>query len=377
VRFRDESGEHEAQCRWFVDTSGRASVLQRARSLQRPANHATCAAWFRVDGVIDIDRWSSDEAWKSRNSGMGRLLSTNHLMGPGYWVWIIPLPEGRTSIGLVSDPEILPLDQFNTPEKFAAWARLHHPMLADALEEFSGPAMDFRYLPSLARDCKQFWSDDGWALSGDAGVFSDPFYSPGTDYIAIANSYITDFVTRGVDGKPGQPDVRFFHSVYRSFFASTISLYRQQYAGFGDSRLMALKSTWDYSYYWSVLAWMYMRGLLHDAEFLKQSQSELQDALALNNHMQALFRKRAESRKRIEPRGRFVDQQAIPILCELSAALRSSDTAPAVEIRENCIRLGALAVELEQILGSGDREGGSRQERAHSQLLGDLAGRLA
>ncbi len=41
------------------------------------------------------------------------------------------------------------------------------------------------------------FSDAGWMTTGDAGIFSDPLYSPGGDFIALANGYITKLVTSG------------------------------------------------------------------------------------------------------------------------------------------------------------------------------------
>ena len=373
VRFRNGHGEHRLKCRWFIDASGRASILKRAQKLDRPAVHPTCSAWFRVDGVIDVDDWSSNQDWKNRNPGGGRLLSTNHLMGPGYWVWIIPLSGGRTSVGLVSDSEILPLDQYNTPAKFLDWSARHHPLLAQSLGSFDHEPMDFRYLPKLARDCKQAWSAEGWAFTGEAGVFADPFYSPGTDYIAIANTFITRFIGTGKDADSLQEDMRYSHALFRSFFASTMSLYRGQYAGFGDARLMAVKSTWDYVYYWSVLAWLYFRGLLTDVKFLRSFERELQQAFFLNNRMQAAFRVRAEQRRILSPRGRFFDQQAIPLLGELSHGLLNANGSFETELKLNCERLERVADELERVLNDDD----ATLKNVASEFFGDLSARLA
>ena len=39
--------------------------------------------------------------------------------------------------------------------------------------------------------CEQVFSgDDRWCLTGEAGAFLDPFYSPGSDFIAIGNTFI-------------------------------------------------------------------------------------------------------------------------------------------------------------------------------------------
>ena len=37
------------------------------------------------------------------------MLSTNHICGEGYWVWLIPLSSGPISIGIVADPRFHPV----------------------------------------------------------------------------------------------------------------------------------------------------------------------------------------------------------------------------------------------------------------------------
>lgn len=372
VRFVDKQGEQTLSGRWLVDASGRAAMLRRSLSLQRPPRHPSCASWFRLDEKIDVDDWSDNAEWKQRCVVSRRWFSTNHLMGPGYWVWIIPLVNDRTSIGVVTDPEILPLGEVNSFENFQHWAAREQPLLASALEGKQSRLMDFRFLPSLASDSQRVWSSDGWAMSGEAGVFADPFYSPGSDYIAISNSFITDFVTSDLPANELEQRSRYFHVLFRSFFASTMSLYRGQYGGFGDMRLMAVKSTWDYAYYWSILAWIWYRDVLTDASFLMSSEAEFQKVLVLNNRMQSVFRKRASQKNVIAPCRRFIDQQAIPILKSLNHALAGTREDIGAELISNCSRLAEVAAELERIL-LADAGSGARFQSEH---LGDLACRL-
>ena len=105
--------------------------------------------------------------------------------------------------------------------------------------------MDFKYLKHFSHDCKELWSNDRWAITGEAGVFTDPYYSPGTDFIAIGNTFICDLITRNRSEAQRQLHSIVYQKMYKSFFSSTMSLYVQQYPGFGDSRLMVIKSTWD------------------------------------------------------------------------------------------------------------------------------------
>ncbi|MGH6886983.1 MAG: NAD(P)/FAD-dependent oxidoreductase, partial [Geminicoccales bacterium] len=97
-------GEQTLQSRWLVDAASRSRVLKRALKLDKPARHRMCATWLRLDKVVDVDEWSECADCKALCHGAPRRLSTNHLMGPGYWAWIIPLAGDRSSIGLVADP---------------------------------------------------------------------------------------------------------------------------------------------------------------------------------------------------------------------------------------------------------------------------------
>ncbi|MFX7408724.1 hypothetical protein ABTJ09_20895, partial [Acinetobacter baumannii] len=82
--------------------------------LALPNAHDVNAVWWRVDGLLDPNDWSQDEAWLSRCTPPDRWRSTNHLCGPGYWVWLIPLASGAHSVGIVCDAKMHPLSTMNT-----------------------------------------------------------------------------------------------------------------------------------------------------------------------------------------------------------------------------------------------------------------------
>lgn len=358
----------EVQSRWLVDASARAAVLKRELGIARPSDHRMCAAWFRVDAEISVDDWSTCPDWRARCGGRSRRPSTNHLMGSGYWVWIIPLAGGKTSVGLVTDPAIHPLSGYDSYDKLRGWLAEHQPLLARALRE-TGEPLDFLKLRNLSHGCEKVFSADRWAVTGEAGFFADPFYSPGSDFIGLSNTFVCDLVTG--DYAPVELGVRaaVYEKMYRSFYESTMSLYEDQYPGFGDSRLMAVKLTWDYAYYWSVLAWLYFREVLTDLDFLRAAQPEIERVRALNDTVQAAFRDRA-ARRIVDPgNGRFFDQIAVPVLVDLNAALLEPAADPLDELRANCARLDEVAAGLLDIL--------AERPIGESELLGDLEARLA
>ena len=88
---------------------------------------------------------------------------------------------------------------------------------------------------------------------------------------------------------------RALETVYRSLYANTLSIYQGLYGGFGSVRFMALKSTWDYCYYWSLLAPLFtsgsMAGLADDAAL----RNQLLTGVALNRGLQRRFRAAAGS----------------------------------------------------------------------------------
>jgi len=359
--------EEQARSRWVVDASARSAVLKRELGLAQPSDHRMCAAWFRVDAEISVDDWSSCPEWRARCGGKSRRPSTNHLMGSGYWVWIIPLVGGQTSIGLVTDPDIHPLSAYDTYDKLRDWLADHQPLLARELQA-TGKPMDFLKLRNLSHGSTRVFSADRWALTGEAGLFADPFYSPGSDFIGLSNSFVCDLVTGDYSEIERGVRAAVYEKMYRSFFESTMSLYEGQYAGFGDARLMAVKLTWDYVYYWSVLAWLFFREVLTDLEFLRKAQPEIERIRAVNDAVQETFRERAAERRVDTGSGRFFDQIAVPVLVELNAALLEPSKDPLGELSRNCRRLDEIAAKLLDIL--------AERPVGECELLGDLEARL-
>ncbi|MEX2497165.1 MAG: lycopene cyclase family protein [Woeseia sp.] len=365
-----DGNERRIQSHWLIDAASRARLLKRALKLDRQPSHRMCSSWLRVDKVIDVDEWSECPDWKSLCHGGPRRLSTNHLMGPGYWAWLIPLAGDRTSIGLVADPALHPQSTYDTLDKLEFWLARHQPILAEAVAGARNTVMDFRTLKNLSQDSGRVWGAR-WALTGEAGVFADPFYSPGSDFIGISNTFISDLIiTHRSDGEHALY-AEAYERMYKSFFSSTMSLYEGQYPGFGDTRLMVLKLTWDYAYYWSVLAWLFFREVMTDISFLRSLQPALIRTSLLNQSLQKEFRKRAAEQHQDRGCGRFFDQSAIPVLAGLNAALLDNSSNLRAEFSGNCERLEALAPLLLSLL-----DGHSPANRGSCSLLGDLADRF-
>ena len=360
VAFEHDGASHALDARWIVDASGRAALLKRKLGLAEDNPHDVNAVWWRVDGFVDPNQWSTDSDWLQRCTPPDRWRSTNHMCGPGYWFWLIPLASGAHSLGIVCDAKMHPLETMNTHEKAMAWLREHQPQVARSLEKPEHALQDFMFLRHFSYSCKQVFSADRWALTGEAGMFLDPFYSPGSDFIAIGNGYICDLIEKDVAGQPFAPYASIYQQLYRSFYDNTLTLYQDQYPLFGDAQVMPVKVIWDYTFYWAMLAPLYFAGKLTDISLLGRLRPQFTEAAALNGAVQALLRDWGQRNTApLEPDDRSLDQYLIGWFHEMNRALSDTLEEPALVARlhDNVARMRWLA---EEVL--------ARARQAHPQI---------
>lgn len=381
VTFLEKGVDVGVQGTWLIDASGRAALLKRELDLRKPSAHKASAVWFRVDESIRVDDWSDDPQWQAGHHGSrGRWYSTNHLMGSGYWVWLIPLASGSTSIGIVADESLHPVRDFSTLEKSLAWLVEHEPQCAQKVLSCRDRIQDFGVLKNYSHDCRRVFSSKRWFLTGEAGVFLDPFYSPGSDFIALGNNFITHLI---LEERRGGGDVRsktrFFNNLYLSFFHNTLEIFQDQYPLFGHSQIMPLKIVWDQATYWALLAYLSIQGRLGDPSMVAAVGESVSRMGKANIFMQAAFRSYAQTCAPITVAGR-IDFFSVSLLLELNQNLRASvDEARFPErLAQNAARLEQLASEMVAALdrfagGSGDAR---YQDVAPSQELGDFLNRL-
>lgn len=343
---------------WLIDASGRAGLLKRKLDLAEDNAHDANAVWFRLSERLEIDNWVDDPAWKARCSPSARWLSTNHLCGAGYWLWLIPLGSGAHSLGIVADAAQHPLKGMDTFEKAMQWIARHQPSVHDAigrvLDAKPDALMDFAYFKNFSYGCKQNFSADRWALTGEAGWFLDPFYSPGSDFIAIGNTYITALIQADRRGESVRRHATFYGELFRSFYDSTLTLYQDQYALFGNERVMPVKVLWDYTYYWGVLCQLFFQKRLTDRASIVALAEPLRRASRLNAAVQKTLNAwgaatdpaRNEAAQRRS--GVMLDQASLPWFAELNRGLR--DTLDEQAFRErivaNVAQLEVLAAEI-------------------------------
>jgi flavin-dependent dehydrogenase len=277
--------------RWVVDATGRASLLKRKLGLAKAVEHKVDAAWLRLAGGLDLEDWSGDPAWMARMSRPGiRRQSTTHLMGEGYWVWLIPLGSGSISIGIVTDPRYHAFTRIDTLDAALAWLAEYEPPLGAAVAARRDQVQDFLRVRDFSYGAERVFSPRRWALTGEAGVFADPLYSPGSDFIAYGNTYLTDLIVRDKAGEDIAGRTEAFNAVYLIAFDAALQAYVDHYPTMGNPQVMACKVAWDHAWYWGINALRFIAGRQCDLEGMATIGPPLLRAVELTRRMQEFFR---------------------------------------------------------------------------------------
>ena len=294
VEFEVDGQKQNLTARWTVDATGRGSFLKRKLGFSEIFDHNVNATWFRVDHKIDIDTWSDDKHWHSHVDKDLRYLSTIHLMDTGYWVWIIPLVGGRTSVGIVADEAIHPFSTYNSLEKTLAWIDENEPQFGRELSTIKDKILDFKVMKHFAHASKETFSTDRWAVTGESGLFADPFYSPGSDFISMANTWTADLIQRDLKGEDIFFRTKFYAQTLRALYDNWMPLYQNMYPLWGKTQIMVAKIFWDWGAYWSVNTLLFTNDGLTDLDLLRKltagPTSLLQKYGELSLQMQNLFK---------------------------------------------------------------------------------------
>ncbi|MDH3653417.1 MAG: NAD(P)/FAD-dependent oxidoreductase [Myxococcales bacterium] len=327
VRLEGPTGELSLRSRWLIDATGRAALLRRKLKLTRRTRHSSSSGWFRVKGKLDVNELvpPSVRDWHDKAFSSERWRSTNHLMGPGYWLWIIPLSSGNTSIGVVAHSEYHDFKRLKTLEKLRDFIAEHEPVLARHLA--SREVLDFLCIRDYSHTLGRCWSDDRWGIVGEAGAFVDPLYSPGNDFIALANSFTEELIRVDLAGEDLETRTRELNIQYRVLVAGALDIFRDAAPIYGHAPAMLAKIYWDNFAYWTFLCQYYLRGIYRLSGAKHQAQVEAgQRIFEISNYVQSLLREWALLAPH-EPEARFEDVPAFPsILVDTHMALQDEMT---------------------------------------------------
>ncbi len=335
VNLVSEGDSTAITSRWLVDATGRSGVLKRHFGLEQGNDHVINSAWFRLAGGLDVEEWSDNAEWLGRMPEPGiRRHSTVHLVGEGYWVWLIQLASGPISIGVCADPRVHPFARIKDLDSLLNWFGEHEPQLAATVGKRRDQVLDFLTVEDFSYGCKRVYSPHRWCLTGEAGAFLDPLFSPGSDFIAIGNSWITDLILRDLAGgrisapaawrrlrarlffaaaargaargtlAPSRLDVPkilrtmaqdspvdFYNFLYSVLYSGGMNLYRDQYQFFGNPQVMIAKTVFDLLGYWGIPTNLFMHGgKWTDADFVASLYPDLDRFGRLSIRMEDFFK---------------------------------------------------------------------------------------
>ncbi|OHV10548.1 NAD(P)/FAD-dependent oxidoreductase [Kushneria phosphatilytica] len=177
------------QARLVLDASGFARVLTRQLGTARPPRLAERRALFThvalPEHVPGLERQ--------------RILIGMHPSTPALWYWLIPLRDGKASLGFVGTPERLA--SFGPDDDSRLNALIDHfPELRTLL----GQPAQLRPTGSLggySSDAVRL-SGPGYVLLGNAGEFLDPIFSSGVTVAIRSAMLAAPLVDRQLSGEP-------------------------------------------------------------------------------------------------------------------------------------------------------------------------------
>jgi hypothetical protein len=228
------------------------------------------------------------------------------------------------------------------------WLKLRQPQLFEAIDSQRDKLQDFGFFKRFSYGCKKVFSGAGrWALTGEAGLFLDPFYSPGSDFIAISNTYITELVE--IDRAEGATSMMadIYEQIYFSLYENMLTLYTDQYKIFGDPEVLPVKVLWDYTYYWGIMCQLFFQNKLIDVSCMARMRDKLANIQDVNREMQLYLRAwNLVSAKRNLPH--MLDQASLPWFAQLNKELRDelTDAQFMERMDKQLLQLHELAAEI-------------------------------
>jgi flavin-dependent dehydrogenase len=249
IELGDET--REITCRWLLDATGRVNFLgRRLELIDRNDEHPIASIWCRWKNVRNIDDVAARNGPLATRNISSRRLATNHYMGYGYWIWVIPLGNGETSVGVVFDKRIIDLHHSkNRVEDFVAFLKAI-PALAEVLDGAEPRFDDLRFYSHLPYVTRQYMAK-GWSLLGDAAAFLDPYYSPGLDHAAFTVEATVGIIKADAMGEDVTARIDDHNAAFlRSYDRFFRAVYKDKYYYMGESDLLSAAFLMDTSQYY-------------------------------------------------------------------------------------------------------------------------------
>lgn len=227
VNALDEAQQHyQIQAKFVLDGSGFGRILPKLLDLEYPSNFPVRQALFthiedNIDPEADFDR--------------EKILITVHEKDHRAWYWLIPFADGRSSFGIVAEPDFFQAYQTQLAEKDPSCAdskdALFRFILADdeALSNVLAQAKFDQSVQSImgySANVKQLFGDR-FALLGNAGEFLDPVFSSGVTIALKSATMAVPLVDRYLQSLKGsQGESIDWHNEYEKPLRQGIDVFR-------------------------------------------------------------------------------------------------------------------------------------------------------
>ncbi|WP_207002978.1 NAD(P)/FAD-dependent oxidoreductase [Trinickia mobilis] len=177
LEVQDEAGSaYAVQARFVLDASGFGRVLPRLLALESPTRMPTRAAIFTHvrDGL------------PAGSTDRDKICIAVHPARRDVWYWMIPLAQGRASVGCVAEASFFDVQEAEREAQLRALIRAE-PTLG-ALIGDAPFLMPVRHIGGYAANVERLYGP-GYALLGNAGEFLDPVFSSGVT-IALRSAHL-------------------------------------------------------------------------------------------------------------------------------------------------------------------------------------------
>ncbi|MDP5338450.1 MAG: tryptophan 7-halogenase, partial [Nodularia sp. (in: cyanobacteria)] len=263
----------ELKAKHLIDTAGRRFLIGKKTDnlifdSEQLCGINTGSSWVRVK---NIDPKIFDKGYNPFDTSGSRYYSTNHWLGHGHWIWMLPIDtnDRELSIGIVHHKNTIPANQINTIDKFKAFLQANHTIVYKLIE--SGDCVDFNYLPRLAHNSKKMFSEDNWYVIGDAAHMFDPFYSPGLALAAFAIESTTEIIRSKLAGEDDAEQKQFMYNQFLLTHARVLNhLYQKHEKVLGNASAMSWRLYMEIMFYFGLVLPMYVGKWFLDFNFISQ-----------------------------------------------------------------------------------------------------------
>jgi FADH2-dependent halogenase len=188
LHLDDKSGAAEKiTARYVIDASGRHSIIGSHFKLKETYPHLRKISIFAHYEGVELE--------EGRDAAL-----TRQVRSADRWFWWIPLPNDRSSIGVVLDAELYRQSK-KSPEEFLEESITEQPFLARRMAHARRATQVYASADFSYRLTKL--TGERWMLAGDAAGFIDPVFSSGV-FLAFLGAESAADILHVVLDSPGK-----------------------------------------------------------------------------------------------------------------------------------------------------------------------------